>query len=70
MVELVRRTRQGGYQVQLFLDFFPVIKASLQARSVNLPNFGRWKLAPTLTPVGLIALVVGGLLLNVQDQAF
>ena len=70
LVELVRRTRQGGYQVQLFADSFSAIKASLQAQSINLPNFGRWKLAPTSNSVGSIALVVGGVPLNVDDQAF
>ena len=70
MVELVRRTRQGGYQVQFFADFLPPVKALLQAGSINLPNFGRWKLAPTSTTVGSMALVVGGVPLNVQDQAF
>ena len=70
MVELVRRTRQGGYQVQFFADFLPPVKALLQAGSINLPNFGRWKLAPTSTTVGSMALVVGGVPLNIQDQAF
>ena len=65
MVELVRCTRQGGYQVQLFAYFFLAIKALLQSLSINLPNFRRWKLAPTTTPGGSIALVMGGVPLNV-----
>ena len=58
MVELVRRTRQGGHQVQFFPDFFLEVKAPLKARSINLPNFGRWKLASTLAAVGSVSLVV------------
>ena len=61
---------KGATKSNFFQTFFLAIKASLQARSVNLPNFGRWKLAPTSTPVGSIALVVGGGALECLGSSF
>ena len=49
-----------GLPSSVFCGFSLNVKALLQARSINLPNFGRWKLALTLATVVVVSLVVGG----------
>ena len=70
MVELVRRTRQGGYQIQFFPHAFGEVRALLQNRGLSLPDFGRWKLLPPSPTTGSLSFVVGGVPLSCTDQAF
>ena len=46
-VELIRRTRRGAYQIQIFEAFFSRIRAALRPLTVTLPDFGSWTMTPT-----------------------
>ena len=46
-VELIRRTRRGGYQIQIFEAYFSRIRAALRPLTVTLPDFGSWTMTPT-----------------------
>ena len=46
-VELIRRTRRGGYQIQIFEAYFSQIRAALSPLTVTLTDFGSWTMTPT-----------------------
>ena len=70
MIELVRRTRHGGYQIQVFQPFFAEVQTLLQARRLTISDFGDWRLAPPSATAGSVSIVVGGVPLNCEEQAF
>ena len=45
-VELIRRTRRGGYQIQIFEAYFSQIRAALRPLTVTLTDFGSWTMTP------------------------
>ena len=46
LVELIRRTRRGGYQIQIFEAYFSQIRATLRPLTVTLTDFGSWTMTP------------------------
>lgn len=72
-VELVRRTRRGGYQVQFFAQCFPRVQSLLGSSSVMLPHFGTWTMTPRWTdPAGgpSVSIVVQGVPVDVTKEEF
>ena len=45
LIELVRRTRQGAYQVQFFPGFFTPAQETLREHDISLDSFGHWRLS-------------------------
>ncbi len=43
LIELVRRTRRGGYQVQFFSSYFIRAREALKDNDISLNTFGKWK---------------------------
>ena len=44
--ELIRRTRRGGYQIQIFEAYFSQIRIALRPLTVTLTDFGSWTMTP------------------------
>ena len=73
IVELIWRTRRGGYQVQIFGQYFSQIEACLRERTISLPHFGDWTMTQTREggPRGAtLSLVVQGIPIEVTDEQF
>ena len=47
LVELIRQTRRGGYQIQIFEAYFSQIRVALRPLTVTLTDFGSWTMTPT-----------------------
>ena len=67
-VELVGRTRQGGYRVQLYATHSGLLTDRLgTSDAFTLPSFGRWTRKPTPTS-GTIPVVVRGVPLSTSED--
>jgi hypothetical protein len=59
-VEIVGRTRQGGYRVQLYAaKFGPLVGRLGTSDTLTLPSFGRWTRKPTPATASISVVVRG-----------
>ena len=70
VVELVGRTRQGGYRVQLYATHSGLLTDRLgTSNAFTLPSFGRWTRKPTPTSATIPVVVRGVPLSTSEDEA-
>ena len=73
VVELVRRTRRGGYQLQFFAGCFSRVQALLGSLTVMLSDFGSWTMTPTRAEHAngpTVSIVVQGVPVDVTKEEF
>ena len=73
IVELVRRTRRGDYQVQFYPGVFVRASEGLKDCDISLESFGHWKLVSGRSrpsSADLISLVVSGIPLSMSKSEF
>ncbi len=71
-VELVRRTRQGAFQVQFFADHFTRARGTLHEHDISLADLGVWKLcrSSSRSSDDLLSVVVSRIPVSMSSDAF